>query len=133
MNKDVSDESIKKVITSIAGVFQEELFACSEQDLEKYWYFKFAPKLPLSSIVYDFFCNLELYRGFCRRWEEYTNGSCCVVERVRDKYLIPKIKEFILLLAHKHEVTGDQCPYCLRPIDDCECCDADVSPDMGDQ
>ena len=25
------------------------------------------------------------------------------------------------------------CPYCLRPIDDCDCCDADVSPDMGDQ
>ncbi len=29
--------------------------------------------------------------------------------------------------------TGDaeRCKYCLRPIDDCDCCDADVFPDMG--
>ena len=24
------------------------------------------------------------------------------------------------------------CPYCLKPSDDCDCCDADVSWDMGD-
>ena len=29
-------------------------------------------------------------------------------------------------------VTGEACQYCLRPISDCDCCDADVKPDMGD-
>jgi len=23
------------------------------------------------------------------------------------------------------------CPYCYRPLDDCDCCDTDVCPDMG--
>lgn len=25
----------------------------------------------------------------------------------------------------------ERCEYCLRPIDDCECCDADVDAEMG--
>jgi hypothetical protein len=44
-----------------------------------------------SGIFYDM---LRLYAGQCRRWEEHHNGSCCVVERVRDTYIMPKVREF---------------------------------------
>jgi hypothetical protein len=40
---------------------------------------------------------LNLYAGRCRRWEEMHHGSMSVVERVRDAYMMPKIKEFIEL------------------------------------
>jgi len=44
--------------------------------------------------LYQFHDKLRLYGSFCRRWEGIHNGSCCVVERVRDTYLMPKIREF---------------------------------------
>ena len=45
--------------------------------------------------LYKFSDALEMYKSRCRRWEEHHNGSSCVVERVRDKYLMPKIKDFL--------------------------------------
>uniref|UniRef100_A0A6M3KXZ4 Uncharacterized protein n=1 Tax=viral metagenome TaxID=1070528 RepID=A0A6M3KXZ4_9ZZZZ len=89
------EDAIEKVITGLVDRFQEELFSCEEEDLERYWYFKYNGSLPLHLTLYDFFESLELYHGFCRRWEEHKNGSTCVVERVRDKYLMPKIRQLI--------------------------------------
>jgi hypothetical protein len=40
---------------------------------------------------------LNLYAGRCRRWEEMHHGSMSVVERVRDAYMMPKIRAFIEL------------------------------------
>lgn len=48
----------------------------------------------LPTRMYEFFDMLELYKHFCSDWEEMHHGHVCVVERVRDKYLMPKIKEF---------------------------------------
>jgi len=92
---EITEQDIEKTILSLHDTLQQELFQCQEEDLEKYWHFKYNEKLSLVHNLYKFYDLLKLYHGFCRRWEEHTNGPSCVVERVRDKYLIPKIKNFI--------------------------------------
>jgi len=90
----VTDEDIKNVIVALDKTFTSELMGKSEAELEGYWHFKYSSDATAERNLYNFFSKLELYKGFCRRWEESKNGSCCVVERVRDKYLMPKIKAF---------------------------------------
>ena len=91
----ITQEDIKNTIEGLAQSFHDELMDCKESDLEKYWHYKFNPKLSDELNLYHFYDMLRLYSDFCRRWEEAKNGSCCVVERVRDKYIMPKIKMFL--------------------------------------
>jgi len=89
----------KKIIgiacKSILKNADKELYTSTQEKLENYWFFKFDVHKSIESNLYEFTQMIELYRYNCRRWEEYHNGHVEVVERVRDKYLIPKIKEFI--------------------------------------
>lgn len=106
MNK-VTEKALKHVITSLADGFDKELFAVPAEELEKnYYHFKWDPASTVEWNTYQFHDLLKLYGSFCRRWEEHHNGSCCVVERVRDKYLMPKICEFIAALQRHMEVSG---------------------------
>ena len=74
---------------------KEELNRMSQEDLEKFWFFEMNVDLSDATNLYNFISMLELYKGKCRRWEELHNGNSCVVERVRDKYLMPKIKQYL--------------------------------------
>jgi hypothetical protein len=94
---DVSEDFKKnfdETIRAISDKFDKELFEKTQGQLEDYWHFKWNDSESIPINIYEFHGMLELYRKFCRRWEEHHNGSCCVVERVRDKYLMPKIQEF---------------------------------------
>jgi len=91
---DVTDKDIGDVLTGIMSRADAELFALSETELESRWYFRYDAERSLAWNLYTFNDCLDLYRRSCRRWEEKHNGNCCVVERVRDKYLMPKIKDF---------------------------------------
>ena len=93
-NKETLEKDIGNILTSLDLSFSNELFAKTEEELEGHWYFKWDKTQDIVWNTYQFFDLLELYISFCRRWEEHHNGSCCVVERVRDKYTIPKIKLF---------------------------------------
>lgn len=92
------DESINNVLASMIGRFQSELFATDEKNLEKYWHFKWNNNASVELNTYEFTEMLEIYNRNCRKWEEHHNGISCVVERVRDKYLMPKIHEFLAAL-----------------------------------
>ena len=92
---EVTEKDISYVITTLADSFDDELFRKTEAELEESWFFKWDDSKSLEWNTYQFTDLLELYGSFCRRWEEKHNGSCCVVERVRDKYLMPKIKQFV--------------------------------------
>jgi len=91
----VSKPVLKKFLLDIADGFNKELFEKTQKQLEEYWFFKYDPNALIEENLYQFHDMLKLYGSFCRRWEEHHNGSCCVVERVRDKYLMPKIRLFI--------------------------------------
>lgn len=90
----VTEEDIGKAISGMMRSFDAEYAEMSQADLEARWFFEYDPSLPIERTMYLFHDRLALYAGSCRRWEEMHNGSMCVVERVRDKYIMPKIREF---------------------------------------
>lgn len=94
MNNKTITKEIGNVIKSVADAFDAELYSCSQAELEQYWHFRWDDSKSLAWNIYQFGDLLELYRRQVERWEEHHNGSCCVVERVRDQYLMPKIREF---------------------------------------
>ncbi len=91
---EVTKEDIGDVLGGLMKRIDAEYQSMTENDVRARWYFKFDGEKPLRINIYEFHKMLELYRSSCRRWEEMHNGSSCVVERVRDKYLMPKIIEF---------------------------------------
>lgn len=88
-------EDIGTVLAGMLHAGTQELLDTPADGLDKYWHFKWDDERPVEWNVYQFHDLLKLYGSQCRRWEEMHNGCCCVVERVRDKYLMPKIKKFI--------------------------------------
>lgn len=90
----VDEKEIKKVLGGLFAAAQDELKNLKQEELEQYWHFKWDDTKSLEFNVYQFNDLLGLYKSFCRRWEEMHNGSACVVERVRDTYLMPKINKF---------------------------------------
>jgi len=101
---EVSQKDVVDVIANLAIRSEVELQDKTKDQLEEYWLFKWDESLPVEWNVYEFVDLLDLYRDKCMWWEEQHNGSCCVVERVRDQYLMPKIKAFIAdLWKHRKE------------------------------
>lgn len=86
---------VSEVLEDIAARAEKKLLSLSEQDLRENWHFKWDPKHSTEWNIYEFFNSLEHFKRCCRRWEEHHNGHTCVVERVREKYLCPKIKELL--------------------------------------
>ena len=92
---EITKDDIATVLSGIVKNADDELLNTSNQELEKYFYFQYDDTKSKEWNLYKFSDALELYKSRCRRWEEHHNGSSCVVERVRDKYLMPKIKDFL--------------------------------------
>lgn len=92
---EVTEEDIGSLLTGMAQAFDAEYDTMTQEDLEAKWFFKYDPQKTLAWNMYQFTDLLDLYKRSCRKWEEKHNGSSCVVERVRDTYLMPKIKEFV--------------------------------------
>ena len=105
---EITTKDIKTVIEAIDKNTTDELTRISSSDLEKYWYFEYDKSSGLVWNIYKFHDSLDLYKSFCMQWEEQHNGSCCVVERVRDKYLMPKIKEFHASIRAEEAEMGEE-------------------------
>ena len=93
---DVTAEALDAVFTGILTNARDELQAIVDPtELEQFWFFRYDPAHSTAVNLYQFHSMLSLYQRKCRQWEEIHNGSSCVVERVRDQYLMPKIREFL--------------------------------------
>jgi len=92
---EITEKEIKSTILDLGKAFDGELTEKTKEQLEDYWHFKWKDSDSKEQNLYQFYEMLELYSYFCRRWETAKNGSICIVERVRDKYQMPKIKEFM--------------------------------------
>jgi hypothetical protein len=92
---DITKEDIGNALVSFAKRVDYELFSCTEEEVSERWYWSWDENKSVEWNTYQFFDMLHLHRSQCRRWEEHHNGSCCVVERVRDKYLMPRIEQFL--------------------------------------
>jgi hypothetical protein len=100
------EDQIKNVLTSLVESFDKEITDKSQNELEGYWFFKWDDSRSIDKNIYEFTKMLDLYKSHCREWEESHNGICCVVEKVRDTYLMPKIKEFRETLERKLKETS---------------------------
>lgn len=99
MSKQVpSKDTIKNVITAIVDNNNREWYTKTASELDDYWHFKWDDTKSLQHHLYQFFHLLELYRHNCEQWEVFHNGHICMVERVRDKYILPKIDELIAIM-----------------------------------
>lgn len=94
----VVPEAIGEVLSSIASRSQAELLALTAEQLQDQWFFKWDTEASVEWNLYKFNDALGMYKRRCRAWEEHHNGSCCVVERVREQYLMPRIREVTSLL-----------------------------------
>lgn len=94
----VSPEAIGDVLASIVNRSHAELLALSAEQLQEQWHFRWDNRASVEWNLYQFSSALEMFKRRCRQWEERHNGSCCVVERVREKYLMPRIQEVTSLL-----------------------------------
>jgi len=99
------EENLKIVLTAFGNKSDEELFSKTQGELESYWFYQWEDRESKKQNLYRFYDMLELYSNFCRRWEEHHYGYVCVVERVRDKYLMPKIEAFLSDLKGSREET----------------------------
>lgn len=90
----VTKEALSGVLDGVVESGNADLRDMSQAGLEGYWFFRWDDNHSLEQNIYKFHDMLKLYGSWCRRWEEMHHGSCCVVERVRDTYLMPKIREF---------------------------------------
>lgn len=97
----MTEENIGDQIKSIAAQFDAELIALKELELAERWYWRWEEGASIEWNTYKFSDSLERYKRQCRRWEEEHNGGCCVVERVRDKYLMSRVREFLNQLNEK--------------------------------
>ena len=102
---DIKKEDIAAVFQGILGRAQDELKTMTQAELERFWFFTYDNAKSYEYNLYLFQDYLDLYRRKCRQWEEMHNGSMCVVERVRDTYLMPKIREFVA--THNQRVLSD--------------------------
>lgn len=93
------EKELHNVITTLSNAFDAELYSKNVSELEEYWHFRWDENASLEVNMYHFHEMLKLYEYFCNRWEEHHNGSICIVERVRDKFLMPKIREFVRQLT----------------------------------
>ena len=100
---------LEQVLTSLTRRLDAELLALSERELAERWFFRWNPAASLEWNLYKFSDSLEMFKRSCRQWEEHHNGGGCVVERVRDKYLMPKIRAFTAELnAHSARLNDSE-------------------------
>lgn len=96
---DLVDKDVDNVVNDVLRRVRDELRALSKEELATKWYYRHNPKLPAELQLYEFCECLDLYKRTCQEWETFHNGHVSVVERVRDQYLRPKIREFLELTA----------------------------------
>lgn len=92
----ITNTDIRMVMTALARHEDEKIAAMAQEELEQYWHFGYNPGSSPASNLYAFFQALQMYQRICRRWEEHHYGHQCVVERVRDTYLMPKLRAFLM-------------------------------------
>lgn len=96
---DFTENDLNNVFTDLLKKSRDKLISTKKEDLRKnYFHFEWDDNYSKTWNIYQFSSALESYKRNCRDWETHHNGYSCVVERVRDEYLYPVIKEFEELL-----------------------------------
>lgn len=102
---ELSCNDIIEVLESMNKTIQKSYAMMTEDEILNNYFFIWNKDKSVWQNTYEFTQLLDIYKGSCRRWEEQHNGHSCVVERVRDKYLMPRINDFLFdLYQHQERV-----------------------------
>lgn len=97
----VTKEQIDDVLRELVDRSNAELLALSADEIAADWQWRWKEERSAEWNAYEFNKALEFHKRRWRRWEEHHNGYSCVVERVRDKYVMPRVREFLTALTEK--------------------------------
>jgi hypothetical protein len=95
INQRTLQRALADTVTVLDARGKSDLFAMSQRELLDSAPFSFEAGRNEAENLYRFVRDMIGYSSRCRRWEEHHNGSCCVVERVRDTYLRPRMIRFL--------------------------------------
>lgn len=70
------------------------LITLSQEQILALWHWRWNEKESVEMNIYGFCEALALYKRCYTQWEIHHNGVSGVVGRVRDWYLMPRIREF---------------------------------------
>lgn len=88
-------DAIGNTLSRIVQREQARVRAMTQCEVAATFHFEWRPEASLERNLYFLFDALERYRRQCRAWEEAHHGTQCVVERVRDTYLLPRLREIV--------------------------------------
>lgn len=91
---ELSEEVLVESISLIADCFDKDLYEKTKDDLERYWHWKYDSDCSKESNLYEFYDCLTMYAYFCEKWETHHNTTINIVSRMRDQYIMPKIRLF---------------------------------------
>lgn len=103
----MEQSEIADVIGALVKSHEEELLAMSPEEIANEWHWRWDVNQSAEWNTYQFSGVLELQKGRWRRWEEFHNGHVFVVERVRDKYVMPRVREFLAALREAEQIDGN--------------------------
>lgn len=98
-----TQEQIGGMLTEIASRADSEMMNLEDAELSAQWYWRWEDGRSIEWNTYKFSDALEAHKWRCSRWEARHNGGCFVVERVREKYVMPRVREFLAALATHNE------------------------------
>lgn len=101
---EVTTRALVEVCGGILDRENAKLLALSQEQILALWHWRWNEKEYVETNIYGFCEALALYKRCYTQWEIHHNGVSGVVGRVRDKYLMPRIREFQAEL-NKHAVT----------------------------
>jgi hypothetical protein len=103
----VNVREIEKAMKGFVEKSEADLLAMSADEIANEWWWTWLEWRTIEWNTYSFSSTLESHKRRWRKWEEHHHGSCCVVKRVRNKYVMPRIREFLAALdAHSAEKTA---------------------------
>ena len=105
---DITQETMKEALTRIAKGSDSDLFSMTQDEIASEWYWSWDENRSVEYNTYEFSKILEMHKRRWRRWEEHHNGASLVVERVRDKYVMPRVRDFLSCLAQENTATSLQ-------------------------
>lgn len=93
-----TNEELRGALMDMARALDADLLAMSADEIAADWFWKWDHLRGIEWNLYQFASVLEVHKRRWRRWEEHHHGPSCVVERVRDKYVMPKVRELAEIL-----------------------------------
>lgn len=75
--------------------YEISLFSMPQDKLETLFYWKWIDSESIEWNTYQFSHLLEIYKRYCKRWEERRYGKESAKERVQELYAMPKVRLFL--------------------------------------